>query len=248
MKKIVLCADDYGQNNVVSQAIVELIEKKHLSATSCITTEADFPQHAKQLRPFIDQIDLGLHFNLTEGEKFQGLGKLMISAFLKRLNKQDIERELKSQLHQFEACFGRLPDYIDGHQHIHQLPQIREVIVENWQAPMYIRSTDNPRVWGDWKKPSYLKRLIIQASGAKALKNLLEQRGIPHNTNFEGVRSFQAKTSFRHSFLQFLETIESGGIIMCHPGLKSEYDYFSSDEFNADCDSKKIKLVRFRGL
>ena len=67
MKHIILCADDYGQNFAISQAIVDLFEKKRLSATSCMVTSPDWPRYSSLLIPFRDHVDVGLHFNLSEG-------------------------------------------------------------------------------------------------------------------------------------------------------------------------------------
>jgi predicted glycoside hydrolase/deacetylase ChbG (UPF0249 family) len=63
-KRIVLCADDYGQAPAISQGIIELLNQSRLSATSCMVNMPDWPVSAKELLPFINYVDLGLHFNL----------------------------------------------------------------------------------------------------------------------------------------------------------------------------------------
>jgi predicted glycoside hydrolase/deacetylase ChbG (UPF0249 family) len=40
MKRIVLCADDFGQSAAISQGILQLVQAGRLSAVSCMT-EAD---------------------------------------------------------------------------------------------------------------------------------------------------------------------------------------------------------------
>ncbi len=67
MKSIILCADDYGQNASISQAIVELLKLKCLSAVSCMTTSPHWFSQASWLLPYKDYVDIGLHFNLTHG-------------------------------------------------------------------------------------------------------------------------------------------------------------------------------------
>jgi chitin disaccharide deacetylase len=106
MKKITLCADDYGQNQSISQAIIALFEKNRLSATSCLTSSLFWPEHAKWLQPFANQVDIGLHFNLTEGKPlshdmlsahgFLPLSQLILKAYARRLNREAIEAELIS--------------------------------------------------------------------------------------------------------------------------------------------------------
>src|SRR5690349_9878789 len=86
-KTVILCADDYGQNAAISQAIIELIKKNRLSATSCMVTSPDWLTQAKQLNSFNNQLDIGLHFNLTEGnflstqQPLFSLPELMIKSY-----------------------------------------------------------------------------------------------------------------------------------------------------------------------
>lgn len=67
-KRIVLCADDYGQAPAISQGILNLLDKKRLSATSCIVNSPYWEAHSQWLTQFIQQADIGLHLNLTEGK------------------------------------------------------------------------------------------------------------------------------------------------------------------------------------
>ena len=139
MKRIILCADDYGQNEPISQAIIALLKKNRLSATSCMTTSASWSLHASWLSDFRDAADIGLHFNLTIGKPlsqallnshgFMSLPKLIIYSYSGILNRAAITEELHSQLDHFEKALGCLPDFVDGHQHIHQLPMIRDVLL-----------------------------------------------------------------------------------------------------------------------
>ena len=100
-KNIILCADDYGQNEATSQGIIQLIQLNRLSATSCLTTTNNWPIHAQQLRPFHGQIAIGLHLNLTEQptlqpEAYRPLAKLILQAHLQQLDPKLIENGLKS--------------------------------------------------------------------------------------------------------------------------------------------------------
>jgi len=275
MKRIILCADDYGQNSAVSQAIVELIAKKRLTATSCLSTSPEWSLHSKALLPFKEQVDLGLHFNLTEGiplsqpfiqqygGRFPALSRLIIQAFTKKLDKKAIYAEFEAQLEQFECHLGQMPSFIDGHQHIHQLPIIREVIISIWKSRpalqgTYIRCTDNRSVYFDWKKSAFLKSVIIQLCGARALKNELVHYHIPHNNSFGGIYQFSEAAHYPKIFPQFLQKLGDGGLIMCHPGMDSEdvtdtiassrfneYQYLKSAQFSLDCQSFGVDITRF---
>ena len=120
MKTIILCADDYGQNESISQAIIMLLEKNLLSATSCMTNARDWQDHAKLLINFKDKADIGLHFNLTEGKplssamtKMLPLGRLVMQSYWRFLDVSVIEAELNAQLDAFYSAMGQLPHFID---------------------------------------------------------------------------------------------------------------------------------------
>ncbi len=267
MKKIVLCADDYGQNQSISQAIITLLEKKRLSATSCMTTSSLWPVHAKWLQPLVDQADMGLHFNLTEGKPLSGklagshgflpLSKLVLKAYWRLLNRSAIEAELHAQLDAYEAAMGRMPDFIDGHQHIHQLPVIRQALLNVYEKRLrmtnsYVRCVHHPRSYGQMN----VKRLIIQLLGASAFKKMLVKHKIPHNASFAGIYPFTDSKQYARFFPRFLAQISEGGVIMCHPGLasvdgdsiaKARYDeflYLDSDQFVLDCFRAGVTLCR----
>lgn len=275
MKHIILCADDYGQNTAISQAVIDLVKKNRLTATSCMTNSYYWQSHAKWLAPYKDQIDIGLHFNLTEGSplsKEMGhdpipLNDLIIKAYLGRLNQVAIESELLTQIDQFVSGVGRLPDFIDGHQHIQQLPIVRKAILkvyeERFKASLcYIRCVNDPNAFFRYKDSGYIKKCIIQLCGASAFKKELIDHNIPHNSSFSGIYDFKDSKRFSSLFPSFLEDIKENGIIMCHPGMRSsdipdseddliassrflEYEYLLSDQFTELCATKQITLGRF---
>jgi len=45
------------------------------------------------------------------------------------LSKQ-VKRELRSQIEKFKSLTGRLPARVDGHQHVHVFPIIRQAFAE----------------------------------------------------------------------------------------------------------------------
>ena len=273
MKYIIFCADDYGQNPTISQAIIELIRKNRLSATSCLTTSPYWLEHSRWLEPYKNQVDIGMHFNLTEGkpvsegyanvhEKFSPVADLLKSAFLRRLDPVIIENEFEAQLDRFVQGVGQLPTFIDGHQHIHQFPVIRDAILKIYQRRLrvnktYIRCVYDPRAIWRFKSSGYFKRLMIQFSGARAFKNALVQQKIPHNTSFSGIYDFADSAKYAGIFEHFLEQTGDQGLIMCHPGWESddkndeiaksrfqEYQYFLSDAFIRACAVYGVAVSR----
>lgn len=271
-KNIVLCADDYGINQLVNQAILQLIAEHRISATSCMVNFEDWLVAAKPLKDFINQVDIGLHFNLTEGEALTGfpslinahnqffnINQLILRCFSRKITKQDIINELNAQLDQFEAAFQAVPNYIDGHQHIHHLPVIRDALFEVYQHRLrahkvYIRSVRIP--YSQIIRTREFKILIIQLTGAVKFAALLNQLNIPHNQSFAGFYDFNPQVEYRSQFNNFLTLVNDGGLIMCHPGLlnekdkigkarKNELQYFTSEYFLQDCQQHGINIARF---
>ena len=61
------------------------------------------------------------------------LGVLSVAAVTHSLNLNEIAFEIDQQLDAFEAHFGQPPDFLDGHQHVQQLPGIRDLVVKCYQ-------------------------------------------------------------------------------------------------------------------
>ncbi len=234
-KKVIICADDFGQNPAVTSGILQLLKCGKINATSCLVNSKYWVTSAVELKQiYNDKMRVGLHLNLTEGkplteikclerdELFMGLNPLLIKAFTCRLKSQEIYQELKAQLQTFIDGWGKSPDFIDGHQHIHHLPVVRKILMQLYKefglsaSQTWIRSVANMvGVRG-------LKPKIIVGTGAKKLEKLLKQNDVPHNTTFSGAYDFDPENDFAKTFGKALASITDGGLIMCHPGEVSD--------------------------
>lgn len=253
-KAFTLCADDYALSGNSMSAILNLLSKGRLSAVSCVVNTPFWHKGSQALRTH-KQLDVGLHFNLTEGywlsqasKSLPGLRTLIMKAYWGNLSEDIIAAELMAQLQAFSDCLGRAPDFIDGHQHIQQLPVIRDVIID------YVLGL--PREERPYLRSSYLqktdgnhagKRWLINHLGAKKFKQLLEEHGLVHNACFSGVYDFSPKADYPALFRGFLTELTEGGLIMCHPSLndgskknhaiarEKEFAYLNSETFIKDC-------------
>ena len=259
---IILCADDFGLNSGVSRGILKLVQLDRLSAVSCMVNMTDFNQSAEALSAIKKKIQIGLHFNLTEGYLLSerdrpcfSLNELLIKSHLGLINPSLIAKEFNAQLDHFIFMMGRMPDFIDGHQHVHQFPKIRQVILSLYEERLrahevYIRST-YPAV----TLPQFnLKGNILAVTGGKKLQAELKKLTISHNPFFSGVYDFSDNSDYRFLFRQWLALLPADALIMCHPGEQStdsdpiahtreaELNYFLSDEFLKDCREFRILL------
>lgn len=258
-KHIVLCADDYGQEPVISQGILALLKRQRLSAVSCMVSASYWHEHATLLAPYQKQVDIGLHFNLTEGKT--ALPVVLLQALLRRLDVATISAELNRQLDLFISEMGCLPDFIDGHQHVHQFPVVRDALLRVYETRFkdhkpYIRLINSKLKIGDMIND--VKKIIVQTMGTRALRSALIQYDIPFNSSFSGMYSFSTTQPYSRIFPTFLKEIDDRGLIMCHPGLGSsttdpivkarnnEYEYFVSSQFSEDCLAYGVTIERFK--
>lgn len=263
MKSIIICADDYGQSFHVSQGIRKLLLAGKINATSCMVSFPCWEECASRLKELeVKNMYIGLHLNLTEGPaltkiskitkqgNFMGLNTLLLRSFTRQLKFQEVYNELEAQLKMFILYFGVTPNFIDGHQHIHHFPIVRDALLKLYQSydlfnySVFIRSVYN------MVSSKGLKPFIIRATGSRLLEKTLKRNGIPYNSSFAGVYDFHSKVLFRDYFNSFLTCIKDEGIVMCHPGeendnainRKVELDYFFSDKYLEDMKNNNIRL------
>ncbi|MCR6631609.1 MAG: ChbG/HpnK family deacetylase [Magnetospirillum sp.] len=230
---ITLCADDYGLSPGVSDGIRALIALGRLQATGCMTGSPHWPDAAPLLRALDGRADMGVHLTLTDqaplgampdlapAGRFPSLPQLLKRAVTRRLDKAEITAELERQIDSFETHYGRPPDFLDGHHHVHQLPVIGEAVLELWRRRLngkgWVRSCVEPF-------PAILRRGVdpFRASVIAALglgfRRRLEREGVPHNTSFRGVYDFSARVPFAELFRRFTDAPGERALVMVHPG------------------------------
>ncbi len=267
MKRIIICADDFGYNEAVSSGIIKLLHYGTINATSCMVNMPISKTHAQQLiNTVTDNTDIGLHLNFTEGvglsngKPFQPLKSLLIKSHLNQLDYQHVYTEIMSQVKKFIQLFNKNPDFIDGHQHVHHLPTIRKALIHAYfdikldKSSTYIRSVAN--IAGR----KSVKTHIIKSTGANNLLKLLKKFNIPTNNNFSGIYNFDHTVPFSKTMSDAYHKIQDKGIIMCHPGLNSiesdvlqnsrpkEFEYLLSEQCRSDQRENNIVLESGRKL
>jgi chitin disaccharide deacetylase len=231
---VILCADDYGLSAGASRAIRELGADGRLSATSAIATLDRWPQDARELRAIRDRVAIGLHINLTLGRplgpmptiardgRLPTLGTLLALALTGRIDGEEISAEVARQLARFESELGFAPDHIDGHQHVHALPGIRQGVLTALATRF---PSGGPLVRDPADRPS---RILARGSavGKALLIGLLafrfggaaRARGFAVNASFAGVSSFDRRMPYATELAAALATPSERHLIMCHPG------------------------------
>ena len=264
---LTLCADDFGLAPGISAGIARLAQAQRLTAVSCITNSPHWPEQAKRLQGLHESVDVGLHLNLTEGKPLSArlarrwptlpsLPSLIARAHLRLLPQSELRNEMHAQLRAFMQVFGVAPRFIDGHQHIHHLPGIRETLLdmaEHVQPLPALRSTG--RLLG----PGFaFKRWMIRHTGGRALDAELKRRLFGHNPALLGAYDF-VDPDYRGWMQRWLRALPpEGGLLFCHPGMAlpddppdaigaaraREFAYLASGEFGADLAAAGVTLGR----
>ena len=261
-RQIWLCADDYGISRSVNAAIRELILRGRINATSVMTAAPHFDASEAaaldELNSGITRAALGLHVTLTAPFKpqsegfaplshghFQPLQKMMRAAITRRLQPELLVIEIATQVQAFVMAFGRPPDFVDGHQHVHLFPQVRDAflkVVTETAPNAWVRQCGRPP---SSRRLKDRKELVLDVLSL-GFRRKARQLGVATNPAFAGAYDFGGKSDFAAIFPRFLAGLSDGGLIMCHPGFvdaelkrldplthqrEREFAFFNSENF-----------------
>jgi chitin disaccharide deacetylase len=262
-KRIWLCADDYGISPSVNAAIRDLVVRGRINATSVMVLAPSLHRSEALALNVLNatgrRVAIGLHVTLTapfrplsDGFRptrdgtFPSLATLLIRACMHSLNTNEFAEEVASQVGAFVKHFDRAPDFIDGHQHVHLFPQVRDAVLE-------VAKRDAPDAWvRQCGRPSPLaydlgdrKGLLLDVL-SRGFRRRALALGVRTNPAFAGTYDFHDAADFAAMFPHFLEQSPDGGVVMCHPGFvdaelrrldplttlrEQEYAFFADEAF-----------------
>ena len=259
-----LCADDYGISPAVNRAIRDLIGGGRINATSVMVGAPSFD--AGEARALLAALDsavsgttLGLHFTLTAPFRplssyrpvaadgaFLSLRHMLARGLARALDGRAAAVEAERQIEAFRSAFGRPPDFIDGHQHIHLLPQIGDALltVMKERAPAaWVRQCG--RISPLLNRRGHAKALVLDVL-SRRMRRRSAMLGVATNPAFAGAYDFNRDIGYDAVFASFLEGLPEGGVVMCHPGFvdaelerldhftamrEREYAFFAGERF-----------------
>lgn len=222
-----ICTDDFGLTTGTCEGILELCKNKKINAVSVMAESDLLTKYAKELEKYRGKIQIGLHFNLTEvfNKKTQKFSLLYLIShlFLSKKTKVEIIKNLKIQLDTFEKAFNHAPDFIDGHEHVHILPSIRNLFLDELKkrygkkSNMWIRQVSS----NIFQTDTLIKMIIIQILNI-GFKRKCKKYGFKYNEDFKGIYSFNPNGIFKKLLNTWLSSLSKDTLIMCHPSGKIE--------------------------
>ena len=269
-----LCADDYGISPGVNRAIRDLIERGRLNATSvmvvgsavgrddirALQSVADASPrcalglHATLTAPFRP---LSMHFRPLDGGMFLPFPQLLRAGLSRRLDPEIIHSEFKLQLATFAGMFGRVPDFVDGHQHVQLYPAVRDAFlaaVKEIAPKAWVRQAGRATPFA--QRLAAPKALFLDVLSAQ-FRTRAARAGIAVNPAFAGAYDFSRKVDFAALMRGFLDGLPAHGVVMCHPGFvdeqllsldpftyqrEREHAYLAGDQFPALLAEKQVTL------
>jgi predicted glycoside hydrolase/deacetylase ChbG (UPF0249 family) len=264
-RRLAICVDDFGSAPGIADAVEALAAQGRVQAVSCLVTGAGWKHDAPRLAPLAPRVEAGLHLDLTEGTPLSStlarawperppLQGLLVRAHLHALPLAALRDEITAQLDAFMRVTGAPPRFIDGHQHVHALPGVRELVLEAIErlAPRpAVRNTG--RVLGPHHA---FKRAVIARSGGRALHGELVRRGLKHNPALTGVYDF-GTVDYGELVRDWLGNVPlEGALLFCHPGAATGLDaadpiaparprelaYLAGDAFARDLEAAGVTL------
>jgi len=211
----ILNADDYALSPEVDAAVIALAARGVVTATSAMVLSPRWPAAARLLDG--QPLDTGLHLDFTSvfNHAPQSVTRLIARCWLGMLDRAALRALIDEQCRRFEDAMGRKPVFVDGHEHVHQFPQIRTALIEALLARYGDRAPAvrvcRPRRWRG------MKAAIIGALGADALATQMIEHGLDGNTDFAGVYDLRAGTDLPGLWQGWLAGLAGPRpLVMCH--------------------------------
>jgi chitin disaccharide deacetylase len=227
VKSVIVNADDYAMDDGVDAAILALARQGVVTATSAMVLSPSWPAAARRLADA--RMDCGLHLDFTspfareqEATLARPLPQLIAAAYAGRLERHALRGAIGRQLDRFDAAVQAPPAFVDGHQHVHQLPGIREALL----AALRDRYGQAASAIGlrlcltrRWRG---LKAAIIAGMGGRALGRMIAAAGHSKNSDFAGVYGFSPAADLAALWRRWLTDVAGERpLIMCHVAMDS---------------------------
>lgn len=220
-KRIIITADDFGISEKANASILKLAKAGKLDRVAVIPHGIFTAQETAEL---IDSgVKMDAHLNITEnilGKRKTKEGIIsrgivfVLKLFTKKFSKKGVYENWDSDIRLFIERFGKKPDGINSHHHVHFFPKYFKIILDlmGKHDISFVRFGkisllgDNNRV-----------KNILSVLRKKNRKIFLEsgQDSTEHLASLDWFRNFDL----------FISDVPSGTVeITCHPEREEEYE------------------------
>lgn len=241
-KLLIINADDFGLNHNVNEGIIKAWQAGAIAHTTMLVKGAA----ADEAISFATKnrlMNVGLHLDLDEilgcikNEPHRFCEKRLSELFNESGFIDRISYEIEEQIMLFKETSIRLT-HIDGHHHLHALPEIFPIIIEKMlkydiRSVRFSSSYDLIKHLAiEWDQPFHIE-----------MKNLLNKNGIKVADNFLTEVNMQVAKSIKTGITE----------LMVHPGVREtwrekELSLLTSNVWMEELKKNNICLRSFREL
>ncbi len=233
---LLVIADDFGIGPNTTTGILQLASQGIVTGSVVLVNSPYAEEATRRWRQLGSPLELGWHPNLTldapiadpgrvptlvrADGTFWPLGSFLQRWFLGRLDPNEIRLELELQLRRFMELVGRLPLFVNSHQHVAVFSPVGDILLDvlsKLPTRPYIRRIQEP--WRVIKNVSgaRFKRIVLGWLGRR-LSRSQETRGFPGNDWLAGITT-PRYVEHEDFFVRWLRAMPGKNVeLMCHPG------------------------------
>ena len=243
-RRIIINADDIGMHPTIDAATLLLAEYGIVTSASLMVLARPDRISINTFKEF--KTDLGLHLDFTSmaaNTRYRtshDISSMILWTHCRRMDAEQIRSIIREQLDRFCTMVGEPPQFIDGHEHVHQLPMVRSALIDvlveqNLTQRIYVRNPISRRCRGN-------KAALIGRLGAVAMEKQMTSLGLRCNTDFFGVYDFRKKVDLANLWHRWLSSVSGdGALAMCHPAA-------ATSRTIGDTQSLPFRLSEFKFL
>jgi predicted glycoside hydrolase/deacetylase ChbG (UPF0249 family) len=137
INRLIISADDFGINATANRNILELIHLNKIDRVEVLVEGCFEKDEIEQLLAY--QVKIDIHLNSTEkvfprlSEK-RGIANRSLKFATRYLSGKSgvgiVKLEWEKQIDRFQSQFGKMPDGLSSHEHVHFLPAYFKIIIE----------------------------------------------------------------------------------------------------------------------
>lgn len=176
-RRLVVVADDFGIGPETTRGILDLAERRRITATVLLVNSPFAEDAVRAWRRCTTPLELGWHPCLTldrpvlppaevsslvdAAGRFHGLSSFLLRLQGGMIQLDEAAAELRAQYQRFVELVGRPPTCVNGHHHLQCFPSLRRLLVGIVQAqrPLpYLRRVREP--WRMWRGKSLVLSLL----------------------------------------------------------------------------------------
>jgi predicted glycoside hydrolase/deacetylase ChbG (UPF0249 family) len=268
MKRLVVNADDFGLTESINRGIIVAHRDGILTSASLLANGSATGQAIASSLQF-PELSVGVHLNISEGRPVSPAAHvsslvnergelhlkplpMWIRIARRQINLEDIRTECRAQILKI-IDGGITPTHLDGHLHIHVLPQVSRIVIglahefriTNVRCPTENLEATFPLLWKIGGGVAALRRFAIAyavSSSARRLREELRITGLVCPGAFLGL----AHTGFldTQALGALLPVVGDGTTeLMCHPGYASAQVQSLGGELTQERETELLALT-----